>query len=399
MKRLLGLVALVLALTGPAVAETRQFGNIIYSPPPDWRVSNPKDGILTLFSELPNDLCEYCRIYLGAGRIGGGKITTFLKSQRKTFVDEDDHGEIQIVAPPQEVTLGNRPAAIMGLKTRRNFLILFAVALDDRFELLAFRGYGRDEEDLKEGMEVFRQKVEPFFASLTYVSDGASSLLPEPTPGDLTGIWMGWSTYWMAGMDGILQMKVRYHRLVLWPDGHFYDGSPPDGLAPINRTALIQAGVTEFGVYETTRKGLKLTYADGRTKTLPSEGKGWTDDEATLEPVEHLEDGARIEGVVSSFFYSGFSPGSGINGGVSSSSYTEFRKDGTYSGSRHTGTSGNFDTGGGFATSGNTGSDGRYEIKDGLIIRYPKDGSEPSRAMIVRYNDDIMIGDQPLDTN
>ena len=398
MKHVLGLWVLICLLAGPATAETRQFGNLIYIPPEDWRIGKPKDGILMLFSELPDDLCEYCRIYLGAGRIGGGKITTFLRSQRETFVDEGDRNKIEIVAPPQEVTLGKRPAAIMGLKTRRNIYVVFAVDLEDRFELFGFRGYGRDQADINESMQVLKDKVEPFLASINYVSEGAATLLPDPTPGDLSGIWMGWSTYWTAGLDGMLQTRIRYHRLVLWPDGHFYDGTPPNGLAPINRDTLIQAGVTEFGVYENTRRGLKLIYADGRTETLPVNDEGWTDGDATLEPVEPLKDGARIDGRVSSFFYSGFSPGAGISGGVSSASATIFRKDGTYSASSQTGASGGFDTGGGFATSGKRATEGRYEIKDGLIIRYPADGSEPSRAMIVRYNDDIMIGNKPLDT-
>jgi hypothetical protein len=117
--------------------------------------------------------------------------------------------------------------------------------------------------------------------------------------------------------------------------------------------------------------------------------------------VEPLADGTRIDGSLSTFFYLGFSPGSGLDGGVSSSSYTVFNSDGTWRQDRSGGASAGFVDGGGtstggFATTSNSGNAGRYEVKDGLMIRTPDDGSAPQAVLIFKSGSDIMIGELTL---
>jgi hypothetical protein len=124
--------------------------------------------------------------------------------------------------------------------------------------------------------------------------------------------------------------------------------------------------------------------------------------EATLYQVEPLPDGTKVDGTLSTFFYSGFTPGSGLQGGVSASNEITFHPDGTWSRESSGGASASFVDGAGTTTGGMTvgssGSDqGRYEVKDGLIIRTPKDGSAPQRELIFKSGNDIMIGELPLE--
>ncbi|MGL5012241.1 MAG: hypothetical protein ACRC6I_20425, partial [Paracoccaceae bacterium] len=116
-----------------------------------------------------------------------------------------------------------------------------------------------------------------------------------------------------------------------------------------------------------------------------------------------LPSGTRLNGSISSFFYTGFSPGSGIEGGMSGGSDTTFLPDGTYSGSSYGGAFGNFvdgggSTTGGFATSGDGNeSGGRYEIRDGMLIQYPGDGSPATMAFVSRTGEGILIGEDFLE--
>jgi hypothetical protein len=106
---------------------------------------------------------------------------------------------------------------------------------------------------------------------------------------------------------------------------------------------------------------------------------------------------------VSSFYYSGFTPGSGIEGGVSSSASTTFYPNGTYTGESFGGAFGNFVDGGGSMTGGfSAGSDGppdggTYEIRNGVLIQYPSDGTPPSISMVIVTEEGLLIDDQWLE--
>ncbi len=401
---LMALAALIVCF-GAAAARTepRQFGNVIYDLPPGWTAGATENGVLNILSDLPGDRCEFCRIYLGPSRKGAGSPVAFLPSQTGVFVADDEKSDVRVVSGPEAMTLGGHKAAMAGISVGGDVQIIIAVRLGDRFQLLGFYGSVIQDGDLQEAMAVFTEQAAPFFESLAYVSEGAKGLLPDPVPGDLSGLWWGWKNSWVMQLDLTMAYRMDQRRIVFWPDGQFYDGLPPEGLKRLDRRKLIDAGNTDFGVYAVQGSDLRLTFADGRTEVLPRRGADWVDGERALGRVEALPDGSTIKGAVSTFSYTGFAPGSGVSGGISSGSDTIFRKDGTYDGSSFGGAFGGFeglggDTTGGYATSGETPHGGRYEIRDGLLIQHPSDGSPPRQSLIYRAGGDIMIGDLFLKT-
>jgi hypothetical protein len=385
-------------ITAPVVPPgTHQFGNVIYTLPADWRLGNDADGVQIILSDLPDDVCEYCYIYISAGFPAEGSLTDFLRSKQGVFVDEEDRPGIEVMAEPDLLQASGHDAAMMAIKADSDFQMLLAIDLGDRYELLAFEGYGYDQEELTEGMEVLSNQVSPMFDSLQFVSAGAPSLLPTPVPGDLSGMYWGISTGYTMGLDLMMQFEVYNHYYFFWPDGQFYDGTPPAGLQPLDRAALLAAGDVSFGVYRHAKNDLILTYANGDTKTLTASGADWAYDDIVLSPTPLMPDGSRFSGTISSFFYSGFTPGSGVEGGVSSSSSTTFYPDGTYTGSSFGGAFGSFDQGGGFSTGSEGADGGTYEIRDGLIISTPADGSGPRAEVIFDTSEGIVIGGQYIE--
>jgi hypothetical protein len=392
-------VVLLISLAATAQGEPRQFGNTIYDPPKGWTIGKTDEAGLFLLSDLPDDLCEFCYIHLGKSRLGRGSIATFLKREQLRFVDPDDQDSVTIVGAQSQMQLAGHEAAMQGIKVGSNLQVVIAVSLGDRFELFGFQGNAYDEDDLKESMSVFQTQVVPFFEGLTFVSAGATPLLPKPVPGEMQGVWWGWSTYSTFGLDMTVRQEMDYRTLVFWPDGYFYDGMPPDGLAPIDPVALQAKADGQYGVYQQTDATLTLTFATGEIDVLQAAGDDWADDSKTLTQVEPLADGEAIAGEISSFFFTGFTPGSGLDGGISSSSSTEFFADGTYEGASFGGAFANFSTGGGFTTGSENTNGGTYAIQNGLVISTPENGGPVSAAMGLRLDDEtILIGDQFLDT-
>ncbi len=393
-------VVLLISLAATAQGEPRQFGNTIYDPPKGWTIGKTDETGLSLLSDLPDDLCEYCYIHLGKSRLGRGSLATFLKREQLRFVDPDDQDSVTNVGAPSQMQLAGHEAAMQGIKVGSDLQILIAVSLGDRFELFGFEGNAYDEDDLQESMSVFQSQVVPFLEGLTFVSAGAAPLLPKPILGEMEGVWWGWSTYSTFGLDLTVRQEMDYRTLVFWPDGYFYDGMPPEGLAPIDPDSLQANADGQYGVYQQTGTTLTLTFATGEVDVLQAAGDDWADDSKTLTQVEPLADGDTIAGEISSFFFTGFSPGIGLEGGISSSSSTEFFADGTYKGESFGGTFANFSTGGGFTTGSENANGGTYAIKNGLVISTPENGGPATAAMGLRLDDEtILIGDQFLNTD
>lgn len=389
-----------LAISLPAFAEKRQFGNIIYNAPEGWRIGGVYDGTQRIFSDLPDDRCEFCRIYIGTGTPGQASVIDFLNENKERFVDEDDRDDIEPMQRPNLVLERPMEVGMFALLADGRMHINLAIGLPDRIEYMGFSGRARDPEDLTESMETFQELVLPMLLGVKFVSLGAEPLMPEPEPGDLSGLYWGWETEFVLGVDGMMRNEIDHSHIVFWPDGYFYSGQPPNGLQPLDPEGLTAVGDTDFGVYTLQGRTVQLTYFDGVTDTLRMDDGALVDGALRMIEVEPLEDGSRIEGSISSFFFSGFSPGSGISGGASASSFTAFHEDGTYSGDRSGGTFGNFDGGGGFASSNNNDHAGTYEIRDGMIIMTAKDGSMFKSSMIYDDGDgDIMIGSQFLETD
>ena len=397
------LIVLFLLLAGPALAETRQFGNVVYELPADWRVGAVRDGHQVILSDMPGDRCEFCYLYIGRGAPKNFEPEKFLKTQRFAFVDDEDRPSVEVLKDPEPLMIGPYNAAMMGIKADGDLQILVAIALPSRTEIIGFEGPGHDEDALAETMATFGTVVAPLLESLRFVSEGDPGLLPDPVPGPLDGLWWGWGNSWSLGLDGMMTYEIDYRRITFFPDGHFYDGTPPDGLDGLDRKALMRAGDTDFGTYRLEGGTLILSYADGAREELPGDGVTFQDGDRSLGRVEVLPDDTRLDGFVDSFFYSGFVPGGGVSGGAYSASSLRFHPDGTWDSSRSGGASGTFESGGtvtgGYAVdSGEITESGTYQIRNGLLTRTFKGSRETAVDLVFQAGDDIMIGDQVLKT-
>lgn len=402
MRLILAVIACLPAL--PLSAETRQHGNLIFDLPTGWALGGTRDdGTLMLLSDLPNDECEYCRIYITPGMRASGRADTWVSGQTRRFIDADDAPEITTMVKPEIANLKGRPAAMLGQKVDSDLQILFAIQLFGRMELIGFEASAYDEADVAEGMTVFQRDVLPMIESARFVSEGAEPLLSAPEPGPLQGLYWGYSTFWSMGLDGMMSLQLDHQFLVFWPDGRFYEGTPPQGLSSFDPIPSLEKGDMSWGNYAVLGDTLLLSFANGETSQLTLSGQDLVRGEATLYKVDPLPDGTKVDGSLSTFFYSGFTPGSGLEGGVSSSNYTVFNPDGTWSHSATGGASASFVDGGGtttggFTTGSESGDAGTYVVKDGLMIRTPADGSDPERALIFKTGNDIMIGTLTLAT-
>ncbi|MCU0909382.1 MAG: hypothetical protein MUF73_18590, partial [Rhodobacteraceae bacterium] len=236
------LAAALALLAGPAAADTRQFGNLIFDVPQGWTLGAIRDRQQFLIPQDFDGRCGSCRIQfaLGHPRVPGQPLDAAIDALRTTFVDADDRARTQVLQPAQVLRDGPREFAMLGQMVDGDTLqIVFATALPDRIEVMAFSGPADDEAALSETATTMSQDALPLFGSLRYVSEGAPPLMPPPRPGDLDGIWYGLSTSWTTGLDGMLQMNLNHRILVFWPDGHFYDGTPPQGLQPPDPAALM----------------------------------------------------------------------------------------------------------------------------------------------------------------
>jgi hypothetical protein len=402
-----GLLATVLAGLLPAIrtlADERQHNNVIFTPPAGWTVGAVDDrGNRILYWDGEYDECPGCRILISTGANGGGDLARWVASQAGRFADED--GEtVEPVGQPSSMTEGTRTVLMQAQKVDTGDIrVLIGLASGRRLELIAFEGSAYDAESLEKSMQALSTSVTPMVTGLRLVSEGAAPLMAPPSPGALAGPWWGWTQDWGMQLDGTMMLEMRHRTLVFWPEGLFYEGAPPAGSRPLEPAMLMASGDGAFGSYRVEGASLHLDYADGREETLAAEDDGWSDGAITLSKVAWPADGSRIEGTLSSFFYSGFTPGSGVSGGVSSGNYTAFSADGTYEGESYGGAFGNFETAtgdltGGFSVSGGDGETrGTYEIRDGLLIQTPA-GGVPVAVQILNADDMILIGERILDT-
>ena len=400
------LIALFCLLTTlPAQAETRQHGNIIFTLPKDWSIGRLEDGIQTLLYDPADEICEYCYAYIATGTARSGTLTDHVTQTAPLFIDADDRERAQVMQPAQAMQIGPRAVAMTALRSGDDLVIVIGFDLPDSFETVAFEAYGGDEaEDIKVNLARLQDSILPMFEQLQFVSEGAAPLMPAPATGPLNGLWWGWYQSTGIGLDGMIRLDLDHRRLVFWTNGYFYDGTPPNGLAPLDPVALQTAGDPSFGTYRKIGRNVELVFVTGKRETIRYiDADTLQDDNRDLYRAETAADGTRLNGAVSSFFYSGFTPGAGIEGGVSSSSSTTFFPDGTYTGESFGGAFGNFVDGGGsltggFATSGNGDAEGgTYEIRNGVMIQYPDDGAAPSVSMVIRTNEGLLIDDQFLE--
>jgi hypothetical protein len=393
-------LAALLLLTLPLSAETRQHGNVVFDIPQGWNTGAVRDdGTLVLLSDLPDDACEFCYIYISPGFVGPGRADSWLAANADRFIDldESDPPQVQLMSAAELFNLKGRPAATLAQQVDGDVQMLFAIQLFGRMELIGFEMPASDEVELAANMKILARDVQPLVEGARFVSEGAKPLLPTPQPGPLQGVWWGTSTWWSVGIDGMMKMEIDHHWLTFWPEGTFYDGTPPTGTVPFDPRGLLAKGDMDWGSYRLEGDSLTLSYASGRVETLTADGTKFTIGDRVMDPITPLADGTKINGVVSTLFVSGFTPGIGMSGGITAMTDTTYRPDGTWTFGSYTGTSASFENGTGFAT-GSEGSDqGRYEVKDGLVVLYDQSGEVVARHYIFNAASTVWIGENMLE--
>jgi hypothetical protein len=262
-------LALTLCLAAPVAAETRQHGNVIFDILTGWSLGGTRDdGALILRSHLPDDECEYCVIYITPGERASGRADAWFAGQSRRFVDADVSPQITTLVKPEITNLKGRPAAMLGQKVDSDLQVLFAIQLFGRMQRIGFEASAWDEAELAEGMTVFQRDVVPLLEGARFVSEGAAPLLPTPEPGPLQGLYRGTSNSWVMGLDGMLSLQLDHHFLVFWPDGRFYEGTPPPGLTAFDPAQALVRGDMAWGNYRVDGDNLILVFASGETSTL-----------------------------------------------------------------------------------------------------------------------------------
>ena len=401
--RSIPLAALLALAALPARAEPRQFGNVVYDLPADWSVGAEEGGTLTLLIDADDEVCPYCTVSFATGRAPTGDLASWVRGQSMTFVDEDDRGSVEVLSQPEMTAMGAMQVAMMGQRVDGDVQVLMAFDAGGPRELVAFEGWAYDEEEVARTLGYFQSDVVPFLEGLTFVSAGAESLMPEAVAGRLDGLWWGWSQGFTMGLDMMMTPTMEYRTLAFWPDGRFYDGTPPQGLAPLDPEALTAASDTAWGTYREEKGAVVLTFADGEVERLARAGDALTDESRTLSEVEPLPDGARLDGTTQDTSVVALGPvGGAVSGAAVSESSRTYRPDGTWTGSDYSGASATFSSGGdatgGFSTTdGDRPARGTYEVRGGLLVETPSDGSEPALAF-VNPDGETMIGELFLET-
>lgn len=386
----------IMAAAGAAAAKDRQFGSILYDPPPGWYEGRNDDGTLVYLSELPGDECEFCYIYLGAAEPLTGSLTTWARRNHARFVDEEDRAGTDLVGAPEAIGLAGRDAAIAMSHDGGDFNFLIAVAVGDQVVPIGFQGGAYDDETMAADIATFQSRVVPWLETLEFTEDPADGLLPPAEPQDFSGIYWGWWQSFVPDISGMMQMNIVHEVYVFYPDGHFYYGTPPTGTAPLDRAALLEAADTEFGIFEKKGRAYLLTFADGEQveMTWNRSEDAWEIDDVALQAVTPLPDGTPLDGGISSLMFSG---GGMIEGSasISAGSSTTFHSDGTYQGESFGGAFGS-----NFAVSSSRSDRGTYEVRDSLVIMRPSGGGAATAELAFRIEGEgILIGDRFLDTD
>jgi hypothetical protein len=192
-------------------------------------------------------------------------------------------------------------------------------------------------------------------------------------------------------------MQIDHHWLTFWPDGTFYYGTPPLGTAPFDQAERLAAGDMDWGSYRLEGDRLTLSYASGRVETLAAKDSTFRLGDRVMDPIKPLADGTRINGVVSTLFVSGFTPGIGMSGGMTATTDTTYKPDGTWEFGSFTGASSTFDNGTGFSTGSEKSDHGRYEVKDGMVVLYDQDGKAVASHYIFNSGSAVWIGSEALE--
>jgi hypothetical protein len=370
---------------------TRQFGTIVYDLPDGWINGRQRDGYIVLLPRFKD--CKTGYVSMATSQpLKGRSLGDWLDTQTTRFIDPEDYDKIKVTSSKTRTgKLGPHRAAVMTIRVGKVVWLLTAIEHNNHAVLLGFES---NKRDIKAWIANTKSSVDPFYKTLEIVDPGKSAILPKAKPGNLSGVYWGFTSSMSLGLDSMPSQRVKHHHYVLYNDGHFYYGTPTNGTSGLDRQALLKSAAnSKFGVYEQRGNSLKLTFASGKVSEFARKGNRWKKGKLSIQPVTPLADGTILNGGISSFSATGNPIGSGASGGVAHASSITFNADGTYTGRSIGTTSATFSGGGGLTTSQNQSTGGTYEVKNGLIKMQPKKG-EPRRSLIFKTGDHVMIGNK-----
>lgn len=384
------IVALFIATPGSAFAkEWRQVGNIVFTPPADWRMSDIRpEGWARLSPSGDEALCKSCQIFVHIGSEPNGKFADWVAERMKIALGDKRLIERKPAESSSDPNLGKIVNIFQRVKGRREEIQIFsAFDAGDHWEMIHFSGSGKAGRDTVTTLLTFSQEYAKVLRSIRLISKGADPVLGEPVAGELDGIWFGRRVETSMGANFVMSMRIIPRIFSFWPDGRFYEGVPDTGFEGFDYDTAALSQTTETGNYTLEDGELVLDYADGDQKIMPHNELIFRDRDARLRRAQIAKDGYRFEGVISSFRYSPFS--SGVSGGVAAASDMRFFKDGTFSGDKILST-----TGSNFSTLSKSAKErGTYEISNGLIHLTAPNGVKKSWSFFLR---DSEKGPQPV---
>lgn len=398
-------LSLAACMAGPTLAELRQYCDVVYDLPPGWMLYSDGEGYQHL-RPRDRDSCKGCSLYITGGMTARVASAALLRGGFGQFLSEDDPAPVQI-GKPGTMRTGQTELTIGGWKVGEDLMFVAAVETGEQATVIGFRGSGSTPEALTATSDTFQETITHLANTLYHTPGGGPPVIPAAQAGPLDGIYWGSVTRSSLGLDGMMKMDIDSRVFVFWPEGFFYDGEPDEGLALPDPAALTCPDETnaDWGTYRARGKEVTVTYLTGEAETLRLSGESLYDGDRQMFRADPVEDGERIEGVISRFSYSAFNPNI-ISGGTSSSSYVAYRKDGSYETSGSQGMAGTIEgigvdagTVGGVAGHSESSGGGTYSIADSALRMVPADGSAPISRLIYRLGDDIFIGTEPLKTD
>ena len=390
-----------------ALASPRQYGDVVFDMPDGWYFHRDSQGFRRLARSFA-DTCETCQMFVTASQPAGADLARMARDSVSLFVGPEDPAPQESTAP-ESGSFGGMELAIGSWTIGTDTLFVVPVRKAGKASIIAFRGPAATPEDVTESGQTFQNDLMTLIGSLKFVSPG-QGVMPPPQPGPLDGVYWGSVTNSTLGMDGMLQMDIQSRAVVFWKEGWFYEGAPPNGFAQPTPADLIptENGDEGWGTYRIEDGMLEVTHTGGQTESfrMASSGTSFYDGDRQMFQAQKVPDGTRFSGSQTSSFYSSFDP-TIMSGGAASRSYVSYFSDGTYSGGGWSSVAGTVKgagfgadqvTTGGISNSQSEESDGgRYEVKDGVLLLTPNDGSPPRRQLIYRIGDGLMVGTSPIE--
>lgn len=380
-----------------ALAETRQFANIVYELPEGWEPNGETDGRMELRYDGDDDRCTDCRVLIGPGAEGSDPIGEWRDMIAAPGEDMRVFGEPLL----ERRTVGDWPVEAMLRQVEDDgpakLQAYFAIDLPARNEIIIFEGSARTEETFNRSLAMLNDVIVPMLNGLRFISQGAEPVLGPPEPGGLDGPWFGTAIRnQYNGLSGTLDLVVDRRLMTFYANGRFFNGIPPSGAGPLDLEELVASGETGLGNYAIADGEIELSFADGDVSHMRIVNDSTIDaGRVDIHPARFAPDGFRFDGTIRSASYTAFGPG--ISGGVGSESTQVFRSDGSYADSSFTSAFGSFDTGGGFTTmTGQPSQLGRYHVADGLITITPPEGDPRTTWIILDGSDSVIVGGQPV---